>query len=306
MEGDSEQDEEQGTKMEGAKDDSDKELEAELKTLELERADILQDVDRAESKLFRDLECQVKLRMKNAGGHRDLQLQNCHGHFRTDVQQARNEFTRGKRRLQSGMLDMAAERRRRLDALRLSGATKRRRRTRAFERARVRALERGRARGVVGASKAEPFVNGLERQGLVRVALTPDEVNADLEQILRGMDSVRMNGSAATLLQMGGDAATATAVAAAAAAAATAGGKGADSNKVHSSRGILHYHDATFEKGDRVAVLHNARPKPTARFAGTVVSVNAKELCIRGDDGVAQHRVFVAHLCSGRYLLKAA
>lgn len=338
---------------------SDERYADQLKRLEHDREQILKDVSYQTSRLFPHLECQVRLRTKIAENYRDMQLKNAYYHYKSEVEQAWNEFERGKHRLLSTMLDMSTERRRRLDGIRQLAAT-----TALMNNVNSPMILKKRRRGsrnnhivdngngpidcIIHSSKrllAKPqhFINSLEGQGLVRVALTPDEVNADLEVIFRDAVSVKSNGYGAggnaTLLtgQYGlggivgerkGDGGGGTGDSqrvggkrgrsrgdgynGAGAAALFMGsitnrpdGITNKADKVHISKGTLHYFDSNFEKGDRVAV-YNTRPKPSLRFDGVLVSVNAKEIIIRSGSGAAStpHRVFVSYLCSGRYLLK--
>lgn len=206
----------------------------ELYKLQRERSDIIQDASRKTSQLFPHLECQVQLRMKIAADYRDLQLNNVYNHYKSEVQQAWNEFERGKRRLQSAMLDVAADRRKRIESLRhsntstavaaaavfMSAATtsssimkkRRGRNTNSHHNsnsnnANLLAAKLSSASMNMGltnlsqnamtpktpqkvttasVAKSHPFISSLEAQGLVRVVLTPDEVNSDLERILLG------------------------------------------------------------------------------------------------------------------------
>lgn len=207
----------------------------ELYKLQRERSDIIQDASSKTSQLFPHLECQVQLRMKIAADYRDLQLNNVYNHYKSEVQQAWNEFERGKRRLQSAMLDISADRRKRIDSLRHSNTSaavaaavfmsaaatsssiiKKRRRGRnsssghhnsnsnnanllaaklssasmnmGLTNLSQNAMNPKNAQKTTAASvaKSHPFISSLEAQGLVRVALTPDEVNSDLEGILLG------------------------------------------------------------------------------------------------------------------------
>lgn len=114
------------------------------------------------------------------------------------------------------------------------------------------------------------FLSSLENQGMLRVAATPDEVNNDLALILHGMDSARANGSSRPPVERPTDSCV----------------RGVD--KIHSSRGILHYHDITYEKGDRVAMFGQGRPNGGPRhhrYSGVILTVNSKELHIKADDG---------------------
>jgi len=113
------------------------------------------------------------------------------------------------------------------------------------------------------------YLASLEKQGMVRVALTPDEVNSDLAVILHGLDSARAHGPTRPVVERTTEATARSA------------------DKIHSSRGILHYHDITYEKGDRVSIYAYGRPngaKLAFRYSGVMLSVNSKEIHIRTDD----------------------
>lgn len=113
------------------------------------------------------------------------------------------------------------------------------------------------------------FLASLEKQGMLRVAATPDEVNNDLALILHGMDSQRASGPARIAVDRPQDLSV----------------RGVD--KIHSSRGILHYHDITYEKGDRVSMFGQIRPNGTRgpKYSGVILAVSSKELHIKSDDG---------------------
>lgn len=132
---------------------------------------------------------------------------------------------------------------------------------------RATAVERSAKRARTAENRA--FLSSLESQGLVRVSLTPDEVNNDLALILTGLDSARSTGPPRTPAPRPTDSAT----------------RGLE--KIHSSRGTLHYHDITYEKGDRASIFAYNRPntKLALRYSGTLLSVNSKEIQIRDDDG---------------------
>lgn len=121
------------------------------------------------------------------------------------------------------------------------------------------------------------FLNSLEAQGMLKIAATPDEVNHDLMLILQAVDSARLNGTQLPPHRVAGversqDVASR-----------------ATTDKIHSSRGILHFHEYTFEKGDRVVVCTPPRQnasRPTMKYMGVILSVNAKEVHITADDGL--------------------
>lgn len=183
----------------------DRDYAAQLKQLHDERAKLLTDAKRRVSRYFSHLGCQVELRMKIATEYRDMQLRNVRHNFDIEVQQAWNEFERGKRRLHSAMLDVSAERRKRVDGLRTAapGVRKKRRGRGASAAAAAAAAAQaaavmvqgwgsGAERSRAAVRRNEPFVMSLEEQGWVRVALTPDEVNMDLEHILRATCTVQL------------------------------------------------------------------------------------------------------------------
>lgn len=120
------------------------------------------------------------------------------------------------------------------------------------------------------------YLMALENQGLLKVTATPDEVNSDLSQILSALENTRTNGMQRPSIdhQRAMDVGARPSV-----------------ERIHSSRGILHYHDATYEKGDRVTMYAPAKgtnsSKITARYSGTILAVNSKEIHIRSDaDGM--------------------
>lgn len=105
---------------------------------------------------------------------------------------------------------------------------------------------------------------------MLRVAATPDEVNNDLAVILHGMDSARANGHSRPPVERPQDLSVRAV------------------DKIHSSRGILHYHEITYEKGDRVAMFSQVRPNGGQRshkYSGVILAVNSKEIHIKTDDG---------------------
>lgn len=309
-----------GMETSGHEERSDEWYAAELSSLQREREKLLADAGRKSSSIFNQLDRHVKRRMKIAADYRDLQLRNVFNHYKIDVQQAWNEFERGKKRLQSSILDISTERRRRLHpptagSTGTSGSaagahypfasasfSKKRRRhhhhhhyhhhhqSRQQQRVMMMMMMKG--------SPLDPFVASLEGQGLVRVALTPDEVNADLAGILRGTDSARTNGSTVLPLVMGnasgGPGGSPSGGALPPSQPPSASGMVAKhAEKVHSSRGTLHYHDTTYEKGDQVAIYSNAQPKPTLRYKGTVTSINSKEITIHSDIGKSFLIIFI-------------
>lgn len=262
----------------------------ELRKLKAERVEILGDMKRPVSKVFTQLEAQKRSRLRNARDFRDIQLKNLYNQYHADMKQVTDEFTRGKRQLRSAMLGVAADGRQRLDSVMrhstalasASGVPRRRRRAKpgigigsGIGIGGSPGISGGGGalgRGRTGAGKAAgSFIAALEHQGLVRVALTPDEVNVDLQRILKRLDDARANGPPAS-----------PGLDRRAASAADADVRSAD--KIHSAKGTLHYHDITCEIGDRVTISAGTRPKPTVKYSGCVLSVNPRELTIRADD----------------------
>jgi hypothetical protein len=136
------------------------------------------------------------------------------------------------------------------------------------------------------------LAGALEAQGLVRVSLAPDEVNRDLALILARVDQARAAGGS-----------QAAAARAADAAAGSSGAIGAASRKmdaIHSSRGILHFHNEVFEKGDSIIAFAPGKPS-SPKYAGVIMSLNGKEIMVRSHranaDGKQEtNRVYVSHL----------
>lgn len=259
--------------------DKAKRIAEQIEILEETRKNIWLDHNRGKSILFAHVEARKKQCLKEARKYRDLQLNDVYNHFRVDVEEATNELKRGKRQLQTAMLDVAVNRRQRLkqhighqstehDTL-LSGVSRRRRRQLGRSGIPISGVEKDCVKD--GLTK-NSFLKSLERQGIVRIGLTPDEVNYDLEIILRHFDSAQSNfASLSTCLQQPQHNVSMTPV-----------------DKIHSSKGTLHYHDITCEKGDRVTISSSPNQRanrPGIRYSGVVLSVIPKEVTIRDDDG---------------------
>jgi hypothetical protein len=104
------------------------------------------------------------------------------------------------------------------------------------------------------------LASSLESQGLLRIVLSPDEVNSDIAQIIARMDNNRattMAGLAPPRVEL------------------TASAAARKIEAIHSSRGILHFHNEVFEKGDQIIALSSqARwSDPVNQFQGNSSSV---------------------------------
>lgn len=231
-----------------------------------------------------DLVETVKKRLQRASDYRDFQLANLRAQTLVEHKRAWNEFEEGKTALRHNMLTLAVERRRRLEALRPSGtspahptspqthpnhpilaavAKKKKRRLGASDRVAKRAR----------VSAPAPLLHALETQGLVRIGLSPDEVNTDVALMLHGMDAARVPSGGGRLPPVRGI------------VARVDGGGRTGGEKIHSSRGTLHYHEREYEKGDRVRVVSGRGARGGVRYAGVLLGVNSKEIQVKGDDG---------------------
>ncbi|CAN8073572.1 unnamed protein product [Agarophyton chilense] len=252
----------------------DRQLAADLELLRREREQIMAAFNAPSSPLFQKQEALALKRLHIAADHRDLQLSGLGANFHLQLQQAYNEFECDKRRLRTRMLSASVDKRRRLDTMR--GLHKKRRRSRGhYER-------------VGRQSVVSPYLNRLEKQGVLRVTLTPDELTADMNDLLNAID-VPVHKSY-THTDRVSDAVLL--------------------DKIHSSKGTLHYHDVRLEKGDAVEVYWTGKSggviiegKRVLKYCGVLLSVNAKEIHIRTDNG-ADHRIYVSHLRSGKLALK--
>lgn len=281
----------------------DRQLAAELEALNKEQHSILSSLHSDDSPLFRDILNLTKRRLQLATDHRDMELRHLADDYHLQRLQADNEFERGKRVLRAEILSVAVDRRKRIDNIRHAPVRKKRR---------GRTLEKYIKRKIV----RQPFLDSLERQGIVRVSATPDEVNNDLEMILSAIENRKSNGMNR--------------------ASSNPGNRVQESSKTNDrvlvSKSILHYYDSTFEKGDRVAVFHNPKSavhhRSTPKYTGVLLAVNQKEVTVRTDSGKfipqslfayillpsvsnitcfvsgIDHRVFVSHLLSGKFLMK--
>lgn len=110
-----------------------------------------------------------------------------------------------------------------------------------------------------------PYLSALESQGLLRVAATPDEVNHDLAQILHTVESGRMHAPS----RLPVDHVSSRSMA----------------EKIQCTKGVLHYHDDLFEKGDRIALHVEGKSAGNVKVVGVIQSLNFKELSVRADDG---------------------
>ncbi len=117
------------------------------------------------------------------------------------------------------------------------------------------------------------FVHTLERQGVLRLALAPDAVNADLAAAKLAAD----RGVDADFVVPGGE-------------------------RVHTARGILHVHDDVVEKGHTVAVWQG-KAGTLPKWHGEVVGINRKEISIRTADNQT-NKVYVKELKNGRFVIK--
>lgn len=138
----------------------------------------------------------------------------------------------------------------------------------------------------------------LESQGLVRVALAPDEINRDIAVIIARLDAARANSTPHTAPAPRTESVTTGVL------------TPRKSDSIHSSRGILHFHNEVFEKGDNVvAFLPNKSHPP--KYAGVILSINSKEIQVRshrpGPDGKPEtNRVYVSHLRKDTIRIKHA
>lgn len=204
-------------------------------------------------------------RLKVACDARAYRLADARARAELDARVARSEFAAAKAALRAQMLGANGGVRKRVDALRAAlplpaspAAVVRRRRH--VTTSRVRPL---------ATTLSSRFVADLERQGVLRLALAPDDVNADLATVLRSV---------------------ASAVAPQGAPAAEHGAAAQDpyasmnpNEHVHTSRGILHYHDDVFEKGDTVAV-YPSKIGSLPKYHGPILAINRKELTIRSGE----------------------
>lgn len=173
------------------------------------------------------------------------------------------------------MLSLAADRRKRIDAARAPGVSKKKKRRANSERLAKRVRQDPTSR----------YLSALESQGLLRVAATPDEVNHDLAQILHAVESGRIHAPPRLAL----DHVSSRTVA----------------EKIQCTKGVLHYHDDVFEKGDRIALHVEGKSGGGVKVVGFIQILNVKELVVRADDGNTT-KVPVSHIRNGRYSIKHA
>lgn len=134
------------------------------------------------------------------------------------------------------------------------------------------------------------LVTALQREGVVRVALTADEINGDLAALLATYDAAQRARGAER-----------REAAAASGEGRPGGAAAARSNDVVVARGVLQLHAETYAQGDHVAVLSPKSASP--KYIGWICSINSKEVQIRDVRDVA-HRVYVSHLRNNRLFLR--
>jgi hypothetical protein len=129
------------------------------------------------------------------------------------------------------------------------------------------------------------LASSLESQGLLRIALSPDEVNSDIAEIIARMDNNRATpvpGLAPLRVEM------------------TPSAAARKTEAIHSSRGILHFHNEVFEKGDHIIAYLPSKPYPP-KHVGVILSINSKEIQVRsvrpGSEAKSEtNRIYVSHL----------
>lgn len=107
--------------LQSTDDGADRQLLDELANILKEREDIMARAERACSPEFADLTDTVRKRLQSAADLRDYQLANLRADFDVEREQAWNEFQRGKKELRNDILNVAVDRRRRIDTVRASG-----------------------------------------------------------------------------------------------------------------------------------------------------------------------------------------
>lgn len=220
---------------------------AELEVLRDERDQICGESYPALQRELEQLDAVRKKRLRVADDAKALRMADARARAGQEARIADAEYRAAKSALRAQLLQSAA-------SVRQGGITKRR-------------------------PRAGSFVKSLERQGMLRLALAPDDVTADLAAVRRGP-----------------------------APEVTPGGTGDWAPPVHTVHGRLHMNDGgVFEKGDIVAV-YPAKPGSLPRFHGELVAVTRKEISIREADTKREppqtFKVSVTSLKSGRYLLK--
>lgn len=254
-----------------SKAETERQLDSDMDLLKRERDQIMTAAKSSSSPFFRHLEAITVKRLRLATYHRNVQLANLFSCFNVQLQQAYNELERDKRLLRSRMLTSANDRRRRLHSLRISNISKKKKRVRSNS-----------DKSSPSISVTPRFLINLERQGMLRVALTPDEVTEDLNQLLNAIDAPRQVSSTRHIDRVGDII--------------------AKSDKIHSSKGTLHYYDMRFEKGDTVTVSSKAKSisetKWQFRCSGIIMSVNSKEMHVHVNEDGKLCVSHINHLCN--------
>lgn len=226
-------------------DDSDARMEAEMDSLRSERDSILNHSHPALKVELAQLAAVRDTRLRVACDARKLRLADARARAKAENRNANAQCTAAKAALRTHMLRRAA-----------------------ISRTTFVKSDAGVAR-----KRQRSFVHALERQGVLRLALAPDAVNADLAAAKLAAD----RAVDADFIVSGGE-------------------------RVHTARGILHIHDEVVEKGHIVAVWQS-KSGTLPKWHGEVVGINRKEISIRTSDNQT-HKVFVKELKQARFVIK--
>lgn len=190
--------------MEEDEVERDRQLAVELEALKKERSEIIDGSGLSDSGDLVRVQKTLEKKLQIARDTRDYKRESLCLHLELEKKRAWDEFLQGKSQLRNQIVATHMERRRRLDQIKATAVAKRRRRTKMPGAIPVKAtMVAALASGSVASARAGGTAAGrhylassLEAQGLVRVALSPDEVNRDIAAMLARLDSVRASAGA--------------------------------------------------------------------------------------------------------------
>uniref|UniRef100_A0A7S1THN0 Uncharacterized protein n=1 Tax=Compsopogon caeruleus TaxID=31354 RepID=A0A7S1THN0_9RHOD len=241
-------------------------LESELALLQKERDEILSGVNVEFLKEMAEVERLREQKLAASRDARDYQLWYLNRVFEAEKKSGRDEFCLEKRTARDLMLKINLERKRRMERLPLGM-----KRNRKWFKDRERLLLEKQNRKVEDPEKAS---------SLLRIALSPDEVNQDMDAIFRGLEKferIPPQKKASDRYSMYGP-----------------------SVGISVSGGQLHYFDQVFERGEAIDVMTKSS---TARISGSLRHIGSKGIEVEHSRSKIE-KISMNHLRTGKAVLR--
>jgi len=251
-------------------------LEDDLKTLKKEHEEILAGENGEYRRELEDLEKKKQQRVHMADEIRTFQLENSEKCFEAEVKQAWDEFEADKRYYREKIFFSFSNRRKKLYSF--------------LPRALRKQMNRRGKTATPEDIYCAGLLGGVQKEGLLRVSLTWDELQHDIEAMLLGLETV-MPPKITSIPQR---------------KPSSQYGNARDQGKdrggrpvveVTHSRGVLHVRQERFEESHTVAVQSKSTGK---QFMGVITSISPKELYVATSSSSAPQKVYISHLRAGK------